>query len=69
MPKKSDASVPADQAVYLQVYVHKNTKKLFKRLFNQWQNQQIEKDAEKQSQNYFILDALKCLAKNRGLNS
>ncbi len=67
MPKKSDTSIPAEDAVYLHVYVHKDTKKYYMKLFNGWKTQQIDRDEEKKSQNYFILDALVCLQNSRNI--
>lgn len=67
MPKKSETSIPAEKAVYLHVYVHKDIKKYYMKLFNAWKIQQIDKDDAKKSQNYFIQDALECLQKSRNI--
>lgn len=67
MPKKSEKTIPAEDAIYIHIYIHKNTKKYFQKLFNAWQNQQTDKDSDEKSRNYFLLDALNCLKNSRGI--
>lgn len=67
VPRKSESTIPAEDAIYLHIYVHKDTKKQFQKIFNAWQNQQIDKDSDETSRNYFFIDALECLKNSRGL--